>query len=170
MPSGKVAAIMGPSGAGKSSLLNVLAGRSGDWGNCVLFHWPKLSKLLWFHSSCGHYISDVSAAAGSVAITGDIFVAGRKINPVTFRENIAYVMQDDSLLATATPREALTFSANLRYFRFYHPLTISCRSEGAYLTILHYTTCFTDCQIRLLKSNWRKLLTGSYQILVSLCV
>ena len=56
------------------------------------------------------------AAAGNVAITGDIFVAGRKINPVTFRENIAYVMQDDSLLATSTPREALQFSANLRFF------------------------------------------------------
>lgn len=31
VPAGKVCAIMGPSGAGKSSLLNVLAGRSGDW-------------------------------------------------------------------------------------------------------------------------------------------
>jgi hypothetical protein len=63
----------------------------------------------------------ITAAAGNVAITGDIFVAGRKINPVTFRENIAYVMQDDSLLATATPREALTFSANLRFFRLCNP-------------------------------------------------
>lgn len=30
VPGGKTCAIMGPSGAGKSSLLNVLAGRSGD--------------------------------------------------------------------------------------------------------------------------------------------
>jgi ATP-binding cassette subfamily G (WHITE) protein 2 len=37
-----------------------------------------------------------------------------QVNPVTFRKHIAYVMQDDFVLATATPREALTFSARLR--------------------------------------------------------
>ena len=36
------------------------------------------------------------------------------INPVTFRKNIAYVMQDDSLMATATPKEALAFSGRMR--------------------------------------------------------
>ena len=43
-----------------------------------------------------------------------ITVGGKVINPVAFRKNIAYVMQDDALLATATPREALRFSATLR--------------------------------------------------------
>ena len=56
----------------------------------------------------------LTAATSTIKIHGNIFVSGRKINPVTFRENIAYVMQDDSLLATATPREALEFSAQLR--------------------------------------------------------
>jgi ABC-type multidrug transport system ATPase subunit len=36
------------------------------------------------------------------------------VNPVKFRKYIAYVMQDDALMATATPREALMFSANMR--------------------------------------------------------
>ncbi len=36
------------------------------------------------------------------------------INPVAYRKNIAYVMQDDALFATATPREALRFSASMR--------------------------------------------------------
>lgn len=33
---------------------------------------------------------------------------------MVYRKQIAYVMQDDSLLATATPRESLYFSGNLR--------------------------------------------------------
>ena len=31
-------------------------------------------------------------------------VGGKVVNPVTYRQHIAYVMQDDALLATATPR------------------------------------------------------------------
>lgn len=49
-----------------------------------------------------------------ISIEGRVTVGGQVINPVAFRRNIAYVMQDDALLATATPREALLFSANMR--------------------------------------------------------
>ena len=76
-------------------------------------------KSIHFYSTCtNQYIVTTftltTATTSNIKINGNIFVAGRKINPVQFRENIAYVMQDDSLLATATPREALEFSAQLR--------------------------------------------------------
>ena len=41
-------------------------------------------------------------------------IGNTEINPVQYRKHIAYVMQDDALMATATPRESLQFSANLR--------------------------------------------------------
>ena len=47
-------------------------------------------------------------------ISGDMLVNGKKVNPVEYRKNIAYVMQEDLLYATATAREALEFSARLR--------------------------------------------------------
>ena len=47
-------------------------------------------------------------------VTGTIMVNGRKVDPVKFRRRIAYVMQEDSLFATATVKEAFTFSARLR--------------------------------------------------------
>lgn len=50
----------------------------------------------------------------NIVIEGQIKVDGQTINPVTFRRNIAYVMQDDALIPTATPREALLFSAIMR--------------------------------------------------------
>lgn len=84
VPNRKLFGILGPSGSGKSSLLNVLSGRSS------------------------------SSAADGITVKGHIEVAGIKIDPVKFRKNIAYVMQEDALMATATPREALRFSALLR--------------------------------------------------------
>lgn len=59
-------------------------------------------------------------------IAGKILVNGKPIDPVTFRTSIAYVMQDDALFATQTPREALTFSAALRL-----PSTISKEERKA---------------------------------------
>ena len=55
-----------------------------------------------------------SASASGINIHGSFKVGDMKINPVEFRSRIAYVMQDDALMATSTPREALTFSASLR--------------------------------------------------------
>ena len=47
-------------------------------------------------------------------IAGHVSLDGVPISPARYRKKIAYVMQDDALDPTATPREALTFSAALR--------------------------------------------------------
>lgn len=75
---------MGPSGAGKSSLLNILAGRAQTKGN--------------------------------LKISADVRLNNYKVDPTDMevRKQIAFVAQDDSLQATATPRESIRFSAKLR--------------------------------------------------------
>ena len=55
-----------------------------------------------------------SRATADIEVKGNIEVGGFSIDPVKFRKNIAYVMQEDALLSTASPREALRFSAMLR--------------------------------------------------------
>ncbi len=84
VPAKQTTAIMGPSGSGKTSLLNILAGRASS-----------NNKLL---------------------IEGDIRLNNVRVNPtnIQVRKKIAFVAQDDSLQATATPREAIKFSAKLR--------------------------------------------------------
>ncbi|KAG8465775.1 hypothetical protein KFE25_005345 [Diacronema lutheri] len=47
-------------------------------------------------------------------ITGRVLVDGHEVDPVGFRSQVAYVMQQDALLPFTTPREALRFSAYLR--------------------------------------------------------
>lgn len=84
VPDHKTTAIMGPSGAGKTSLLNILAGRA--------------------------------ASRGRVTIDAEIRLNNYKVDPkkIEVRQHIAFVAQDDSLQVTATPREAIYFSAKLR--------------------------------------------------------
>lgn len=77
-------AVMGASGAGKSSLLNILSGRQ--------------------------------QSTRVIAIEADIFLDDYTVDPtnMAIRRSIAFVAQDDSLLATSTPREAIRFSAKMR--------------------------------------------------------
>jgi ABC-type multidrug transport system ATPase subunit len=65
-------------------------------------------------SSLLNVLAGRSASAAGISVSGTVSVAGKKINPVKFRQQIAYVMQDDALMPTATTREALEFSASLR--------------------------------------------------------
>jgi ABC-type multidrug transport system ATPase subunit len=75
---------MGASGAGKTSLLNILSGRVGK--------------------------------GGRVKVDADVRLENYAVDPTSIkvRKSIAFVAQDDSLQITATPREAITFSAKLR--------------------------------------------------------
>ena len=75
---------MGASGAGKTSLLNILAGRA--------------------------------QSGGRIKIEGDVRLNNYSVDPTSIkvRKSIAFVAQDDSLQSTATPREAIRFSAKLR--------------------------------------------------------
>lgn len=67
-------------------------------------------------------------------------MGGRVINPVAYRKNIAYVMQDDSLMATATPREALLFSGRMRLPSSVTPDEIAAKVDGL-LEELGLTVC-----------------------------
>ena len=71
---------MGPSGSGKTTLLNILAGRAG------------------------------AASIKGAELTGDISLDGSIIDPIKERNRFAYVMSEDALFPTLTPRESLTLS------------------------------------------------------------
>lgn len=84
VPRGQVTAIMGPSGSGKTSLLNILAGRA--------------------------------SSNSKMTIDAEVRLNNYHVDPtnIDVRKKIAFVAQDDSLQVTATPREAIRFSARLR--------------------------------------------------------
>lgn len=84
VPKTKATAIMGASGAGKTSLLNVLCGRVRSKKGFRVEAFVRLDKMT--------------------------------VDPcnIKVRQMIAFVAQEDSLQATATPRDALKFSAKLR--------------------------------------------------------
>uniref|UniRef100_A0A7S3YF66 ABC transporter domain-containing protein n=1 Tax=Lotharella globosa TaxID=91324 RepID=A0A7S3YF66_9EUKA len=57
---------------------------------------------------------NILAGRVSAPFSGSVLANGQAVNPAKFAKNIAYVMQEEALFATATPREALHFSAAMR--------------------------------------------------------
>lgn len=94
---------------GNNVILNKVWGKVNA-GNLMCIMGPSGSGK----SSLLNVLAGRSASTTGITIEGTVKVAGQEINPVSFRKNIAYVMQDDALMATAHPREALEFSASLR--------------------------------------------------------
>eukprot|EP00927_Polykrikos_kofoidii_P027600 TRINITY_DN2421_c0_g1_i1.p1 TRINITY_DN2421_c0_g1~~TRINITY_DN2421_c0_g1_i1.p1 ORF type:complete len:626 (+),score=103.86 TRINITY_DN2421_c0_g1_i1:58-1878(+) len=81
---GQLTCILGPSGSGKTSLLNLLAGRVRKGGK------------------------------SDAGIGGWVKLNGQVIEPSNVQQIFAYVMQDDALLGTMTPREVLQFAARMK--------------------------------------------------------
>eukprot|EP00462_Mataza_sp_D1_P025918 CAMPEP_0175147448 /NCGR_PEP_ID=MMETSP0087-20121206/16001_1 /TAXON_ID=136419 /ORGANISM="Unknown Unknown, Strain D1" /LENGTH=563 /DNA_ID=CAMNT_0016432645 /DNA_START=38 /DNA_END=1726 /DNA_ORIENTATION=- len=75
----------------------------------------------------------------SIEQNGETLYFGQHMNSET-KDRLAYVMQEDALMATATPREALTFSARLRL-----PRSMSAQEQNErvekMLSILGITKC-----------------------------
>jgi ABC-type multidrug transport system ATPase subunit len=119
---GEICAVMGPSGSGKSSLLNVLAGRSTSIGDVHV-------EGMVIHFSCSFMVAEFILLLRCLRFF-QIKVGGISVNPVSYRKNIAYVMQDDFLMPTATPREAFGFSARLRLPSFWTEEKIKIKVES----------------------------------------
>ena len=59
-------------------------------------------------------LSDRLANPKNTRITGNVRANGQDVRSIDYKTYIGYVMQDDILLDTMTPRECLQFSANMR--------------------------------------------------------
>lgn len=94
---------------GAKDILKGVSGLIRPAGLCAIMGPSGAGKSTLLNIIAGRLRSQGKAVVG-----GDVFVNGEKIDPVLFRKKIAYVMQEDALFATQTPREAFEFSAALR--------------------------------------------------------
>ncbi|CAJ1422261.1 unnamed protein product [Effrenium voratum] len=93
-------------------------------------------------------------AAGFV-LSGEITACGTPVEPVSFRRNIAYVMQEDALMAFETPREYLRFSACLRLSKH-----ISREEREGFVESLLSTLHLHDCADTVVGSALVKGISG----------
>jgi len=86
---------------------------------------------------------------------GEITVNGKVVNPVKFRTNVAYVMQDDALLFTETPRECLAFSSKLRL-----PSTVSNEEVDDAVDRMIETLHLEECESTIVGNELVKGISG----------
>jgi len=94
---------------GDKSILKNVSGSVEGGSVCAIFGPSGAGK-----SSLLNVLAGRSSSRGKNKVSAHVEVGGMVVDPVAFRRNVAYVMQDDALVPTATPREALRFSASLR--------------------------------------------------------
>lgn len=87
--------------------------------------------------------------------SGEITTSGKRIDPLQFRSNIAYVMQEDALLPFETPRECLSFSACLRL-----PRTMSADEKQELVEVLLETLHLQKCAGTIVGSALAKGISG----------
>jgi ABC-type multidrug transport system ATPase subunit len=79
-----------------------------------------------------------------VDVSGHVTIDGNSINPALCRQSFAYVMQHDALMATATPRESLRFSAMLRLQRHCSLSDVDSRVQQT-ISALYLDKCADTC-------------------------
>jgi len=94
---------------GETPILDKVSGSVAGGSVCAILGPSGAGK-----SSLLNVLAGRNSTRGKIKVTAYVEVGGQPVDPVSFRRNVAYVMQDDALIPTATPREALAFSASLR--------------------------------------------------------
>ena len=86
-----------------------------------------ISMFLFIHNLAGKTtLLNALAGRASGIIEGDILLNGHPQSEAkSLMKHSAYIMQDDVLLKNQTPREVLTFSANLRLPKHVTAVSIS---------------------------------------------
>ena len=127
---------------GDKTILNNVSGSIRPSGLCAIMGPSGAGKSTLLNIIAGRLRSQ-----GKKVVEGSVFANGNKIEPFKFRKQIAYVMQEDALFPTQTPREAFEFSAALRL-----PTTVSVAERKKLVDKLLEDLALTNCADTLIGS------------------